>query len=63
MKKIYNVIAYQTNVYETQVEANSKEEAMDIARSWNITHSAWKHIPDDFIFDVADAWEMDEEEE
>lgn len=61
MKRKFNVIAYQSTRHELEVEAETAEEAMDIARGWNPVHPPWRHDPEYFSFDVVDAQPTEEQ--
>lgn len=62
MKRKFNVIAYQSTRYEMEVEAETQEEAMDIARGWNNVFTPWRHDPGYYSFEVVDAEEIEEDE-
>ena len=56
----FKVVAYKSTRWEAEVEAESAEAAMDIARDWNSFHPAWRHDPEYFSFDVVDAEEEED---
>ena len=57
----FKVVAYKSTRWEREVEAQTAEEAMGIARGSTLMDPAWRHDPEYYDFSVVDA-EPEEDE-